>query len=291
MTRKGLAPVIAVINMKGGVGKTTISAHLFRVMFEILRVGTLIIDLDPQFNLTQAVFTRSRYDSLKKRNKTVYQALEPYPSSGLFTIRTSLEPPPRPIDIGEPLWYVPNTDPRESLVVIPGDFDLVKYNLMHDNRKLEAVQQRFSDFIKMARHDYKIVVIDCNPSSSFLTLCALHACTHMIVPVRPDRYSILGLELISDFVDGIPTIIKKPDIIVVLNGVPRNNYKPKVENDLRAHRVFGTLTLANRIYESGLLVANPDYTGFATDRRVSHRRQLMRELNSVAIELSQRLGL
>lgn len=99
------------------------------------------------------------------------------------------------------------------------------------------------------------------------------------------------LELLSDFVDSIPTIYNKPEIVILLNGVPRTDYKLRVENELRAHPVFGTLTLANRIYESKLLVANPDYTGFATDRRVSHRRKLKTELRLVVDELSQRLGL
>lgn len=176
--------------MKRGVGKTTISAHLFRIMFEILRAGTLILDLDPQFNLTQALFTGNQYDKLKRDGRTILSALEPLPSVGLFQIRISTEPPPRAINIGRSLWYFPKMIPPQSLVVVPGDFSLVKYNLMDDNRKLLAVRQRFQDFVQTARSDFKIVCIDCNPSSSFLTLCALHACTHLLVPVRPDRYSI-----------------------------------------------------------------------------------------------------
>lgn len=284
------APVVAVINMKGGVGKTTISAHVFRLMFRVLQAGTLILDLDPQFNLTQALFNRSRYDKLKSEGKTIYAALEPLPSAGLFQIKTSTEPPPSPLAIGTRLKYFP-TDPVEQLVIIPGDFTLVKYNLMDDRKQLNAVHKRFKQFIHLARTQFKIVCIDCNPSSSFLTLCALQACTHLLIPVRPDRYSVLGLEIIFEFLDNIPTINPKPEIIIIFNGVRRHQPIPKVEEELRAHKVFGPLTLANRIYESRLLAANPDYTGFATDKPVPYKNLLTKELKLVVDELSKRLGL
>src|SRR5947208_3624701 len=88
-------PVVAVLNMKGGVGKTTISGNLFRVLFEQFRAGTLLLDLDPQFNLTQALFTRSSYERLKSTGETILRAFEPAPDAGLFEISTSAAPPPR----------------------------------------------------------------------------------------------------------------------------------------------------------------------------------------------------
>ena len=291
MNKKKLAPVVAVLNMKGGVGKTTISAHVFRLMFKKLQAGTLILDLDPQFNLSQALFTRKQYEKLKKEGKTIFSAMEPPPPGGLFEIKTSSEPPPKAGDIGVILRYFPNTSPVESLTVVPGDFGLVKYSLMEDNRKLKAVLQRFKIFIENARNDFKIICIDCNPSSSFLTLCALHVCTHILVPIRPDRYSVLGLELVSDFVDSIPSIDSKPNIIIILNGVPRKNYIPTIENELRAHTVFGAMTLASPVYQSNILIASPDYTGFAIDKPVPYRKLLASELSSVVDELSKRLGL
>ena len=285
------APVVAVINMKGGVGKTTISAHLFRLIFQKLRVGTLILDLDPQFNLTQTLFKRRTYDGYKAAGQTILSAMEPPPPAGMFEIRASSSPPPPVSDIGVGLWYFPKSDPVQELVVVPGDFHLVKYSLMDDNRKLTSVRKRFLKFVNNARKQFKVVCIDCNPSSSFLTLCALHACNYILVPVRPDKYSILGLELLSDFVDGVISISPKPKIIVVLNGVPRSGYSITVERELRSHPVFGSLTLANRIYRSNILAANPDYTGFATDKMVPYRRLLKNELSMVVDELAERIGL
>ncbi|RYF48811.1 MAG: ParA family protein, partial [Cytophagaceae bacterium] len=51
--------------------------------------------------------------------------------------------------------------------------------------------------VEQARKSRDLICIDCNPSSSFLTLCALLTATHVLIPVRPDRYSMLGLEHIQ----------------------------------------------------------------------------------------------
>jgi len=287
------APVVAVLNMKGGVGKTTISGNLFRVLFEQFRAGTLLLDLDPQFNLSQALFTRADYEKLRSAGNTVLQALEPPSQAGLFEIATSASPPPRPELIAHKLWSfaAAATKPAEALSIVPGDFRLVKYALITESRKLDAVRDRFMKFIEMARREFKVVVIDCNPSSSFFTLCALRACTHLLIPVRPDRYSILGLELLTDFIDSIAVIHPKPPISVVLNGVPRTNYDRKVEDELRAHPVFGANTLANVIHTSQILVAKPDYTGFATDKRAPNKKKLRANFADLAVEFADRIGI
>jgi len=162
---------------------------------------------------------------------------------------------------------------------------------MSASRKLDAVRDRFLKFIRSAREQFQVVCIDCNPSSSFITLCALNACTQLLVPVRPDRYSVLGLELLADFVDSIPTILPKPPISIVLNGVPRCNYTRAVENQLRAHHVFGASTFVNVIHNSKILIARHDYTGFATDKPVPHRGKVQDEMSAVADELAQTLGI
>ena len=286
-----LTPVVAVLNLKGGVGKTTISAHVFRVFFQDRRAGTLLLDLDPQFNLTQTLFTRLEYEKLKKEGKTIQAVMEPSPTSGLFEIRTSSTPPPTPDEIGKGLWQFPKSTPLQQLMIIPGDFNLIKYSLMDDNRKLTAVRNRFLGFVAKARAQFKVICIDCNPSSSFLTTCALHACTHIVVPVRPDRYSILGLEMLADFVDFIPSINPKPEIIVVLNGTPKSRYDRRIEDELRAHPVFGSQTLVHPIHHSNMLMANPNYTGFATDKRGPYRAVLRNQISKVVDELASKLGI
>lgn len=286
---KKLAPVVSVLNMKGGVGKTTISAHLFHHIFARLQRSTLLVDFDPQFNLSQTVLTRSRYDAQKQAGKTIMSVMEGAPSTSLFNVTNQLGPPPNESEVITPLKYFRGTETKLSLVA--GDFGLAKYSLIEDQKSLQGVRARFLKFIENSRQTRDLICIDCNPSSSFMTLCALMASTHILVPVRPDRYSILGLELLEEFVNGLSILTKKPKMIVLLNGIPTIGYDNSVETSLRGNPKFGPLTLANTLKISGLLEAKTAYTGFATDKKVAHRTTLESRLSRIVDELKGPLGL
>lgn len=220
--------------------------------------------------------------------------MEPPSDLGLFEINTTSQKPPTPDEVGITLWRFRRMDPPPKLTVIPGDFSLVKYSLIGDNKQLVSVRDRFFKFINDAKASYGVICIDCNPSSSFLTLCALQVCTHILVPIRPDRYSIIGLEILSEFVAGVPTISPKPEFIVALNAIPRSNVGADIraiETELRGHPDFGPKTLSNVIRESGHLRAKTDYTGFAADKRGPWTDVLRRELGEFANEPATKIGL
>ena len=286
-------PVVAVLNMKGGVGKTTVSAHVFRALFQERVLSTLLIDLDPQFNLSQQLFTREEYDKRKAENKTIYSVMEPPSEPSLFKIKVTDEPPPSARSIGSELFYFRRSDPRTSLLVIPGDFRMVKYSLMDDNKQLASVRGRFFKFIEAEKSNFGVICIDCNPSSSFLTLCALQACTHVLVPVRPDKYSVLGLEVLNEFIDNVPSISPKPQLHIALNGMPRSMVgtdAARIEAELRGHAEFGVRTMARVIHESSHLKAKTDYTGFASDRKGPWSGVVRAELARFADELAGKIG-
>lgn len=284
-----LGPVVATLNLKGGVGKTTVSAHVFRVFWEKFRISTLLVDFDPQFNLTQTLFDQRRYERELKAERTVMTIMEAPRSTSLFRINTSSAPLPDPTDISTRFWYMKNNRDTD-LRVVPGDFNLVKYSLMDDNRQLTKVQNRFLEFIKKCRQGGRVTVIDCNPSSSFLTMCALRACTHLLVPVRPDRYSILGLNILEQFIARILSVGSVPKKMILLNGVPRQHYDHTIETELRSHPELGRATLESRLHHSRILVAQPGFTGFATDKRVPYKYRLKNEILAVAAELAELMG-
>jgi chromosome partitioning protein len=286
---KKLAPVVATINMKGGVGKTTITAHVLRLLYFRLQKRVLLIDLDPQFNLTQTIVSEAYYERLKSQKKTVLSIMEPKADPSLFTIASTPAPAPSVGEVALTMRFIKDTTIRLDLV--PGDFGLVKYTLMNDEKSLLPIRQRFLGFIDECRKEYDLVCIDCNPSSSFLTQCGISSSSHLLVPVRPDRYSILGLELLDQFVNSMASLPKKPEQIIILNGIPTKNYDPSIENTLRSSPKFGTRTLSNFLTITKLLEANPTYTGFATDRRVAHRAKLTKRIEAVVDELGQVLGL
>lgn len=283
------APVIAVLNMKGGVGKTTITAHLPRHLCERLSKTVLLVDFDPQFNLSQTLLTKGKYAQLKSSDKTVMSVMESAAAASIFNVTTNLGPAPKVEDVADAL-LVYKKSMKPALSLIAGDFGLTKYSLIEDQTSLIPIRKRFLSFIEEAREKYDLVCIDCNPSSSFMTLCALMAATHILVPVRPDRYSILGLELLDQFIDGLTILATKPKMMVLINGVPTTGYDQSVENTLRSNPRFGPITLANTLKMSSLLAAKDGYTGFATDKKVAHREALKHRLSKIVDELKGQLG-
>jgi chromosome partitioning protein len=292
MAAKGqtLAPVVAVLNMKGGVGKTTVTAHVFRLLYFRLQKSTVLIDFDPQFNLTQTIIAQDEYEKLKAANKTILSVMEPPPSLSIFTVTTNPGPPPTLDSVSTRLRYLTGK-PAINLSIVAGDFGMVKYSLVEDLKSLAPIRERFLKFITAARKERNLICIDCNPSSSFMTLCAVLASTHILVPVKPDRYSLLGLRLLDQFLGQVPQIENKPKMLVLLNGVPTSGYDPTVENALRADPKFGPITMSSELNVSKLLEARHNYTGFATDKKVPHRARLTNKIAAVVDELGGLLGL
>jgi chromosome partitioning protein len=287
--KEPLAQVVAVLNMKGGVGKTTVSAHLMRHLFERLQKSTLLVDFDPQFNLSQTILSRSHYDQLKASGKTIANVMEPESANSIFQITTALGPPPNQKDVSYRLRYFINK-PDNNLSIVPGHFGLTKYSLIEDQQSLLPIRKRFLEFIANSRAERDLICIDCNPSSSFMTLCALLASTHVLIPVRPDRYSILGLQLLEQFISEMAILTKKPKLIVLLNGSRSSRSELAVETALRSDPKFGPMVLANPLPFSALMAASDGYVGFATDKKVAHVSALRSRLSKVTDELKGHLG-
>ncbi|MDZ4303629.1 MAG: ParA family protein [Pseudomonas sp.] len=292
--QKKLAPVMAIVNMKGGVGKTTISAHLSREFYRETEKNVLVVDLDPQFNLTQTVFHEKKYERFKRDGKTVLSVMESPESTSLYDTHETDGEIPEISDVVvnvKFLWRETTDNWVARLDILPGDFSLCKFSLMEDRDLIETAGKRFAQFIEKARETYDLVCIDCNPSSSFLTVCALKASTHLLVPVRPDRYSMLGLRMLDNFISRFKALAIKPKKIIILNGIPKSGYDPTVENELRSDPEYGPITLTTSLYMTKLLAANPRYTGFATDRKVAHSTSLQVRMSTLSRELAAALGL
>lgn len=285
-----LAPVVAVLNMKGGVGKTTISANLFRELYRRIGDGkkTLLIDFDAQFNLTQSVITEKGYESLKNDKKTIWSVLEPpAPTSVFNTSASDFE------DCGPWNDYTTvlkhTTDTKCELHLLPGDFQIAELNLRENPQSLALARKRFNGLIENARKGCALVVLDCNPSSSFLTRCAIENATDLLIPVRPDKYSVLGLKMVAEYVYKIRPASHRPQLHVVFNGVEA--YQSSVEAEVLKDATFAPLTLATRIRHTKILIARPDYTGFGVDRGVSNSATTRAVMRSAADEIAKRLGL
>ncbi len=181
------------------------------------------------------------------------------------------------------------SNPEVDFHLLPGDFRLAILNLRENPNSLKLARKRFENLIAKARETFNLVVLDCNPSSSFLTRCAIESATHLLVPIRPDKYSVLGLEMLSEFVDQMTQLAKKPEFIIVFNGVGRS--PSSVETELRAHVTFGPSVMVTSIPRSNVLHALADYTGFAVDRKVAYTVTIRSILENGANELAKKLHL
>jgi chromosome partitioning protein len=293
--KKPLAPVVAVLNMKGGVGKTTVAANVFRELYRRIPgvCKTLLVDFDAQHNLTQQVLSRKKHEELEQQKRTLWHLFEPTNPPNLFEVSES-----KRTDVGAYADFVhelKRTTGGDQLLLLPGDFRIALLNLREKSESLEMPRKRFQDFVRKAREDCALVVLDCNPSSSFLTRSAIEAATHLLVPVRPDRYSILGLDLLDQYMTYLP-LPKPPEVLVIMNAT--RDHSSSVEAELRRHPKFGPNVLATRIPETDVLVARADYTGFGVDRtargttrRVPYSQITRNVLSAAADEIGRRLKL
>jgi chromosome partitioning protein len=242
--------------------------------------------LDAQFNLTQAVLNQSAYEELLSAGKTVLACFEPQPSNDFFKVQKSHHDPIGVDEVSHGLRHIPPGD-RARLDIVAGAFDMMKYSMIDDPIQLSHAASYFSHFISNARKEYDLIVFDCNPSSSFVTKCALENSTDVLSPVKPDKFSILGVGMVDRLFDHLGISLKHH---IIVNGVKRSDPLSAVEIELRAHQKFGPKVLKGRLAQSKFLSADPSYTGFATDRGGPYSSVVRREIRSIADEVANRIG-
>jgi len=181
-----MAVVISLINMKGGVGKTTIASQLAHAAdTDGLRV--LAIDLDPQSNLSHSVMGPEAYVRHVRDNQpTVVQILEDYiPPSGD-------EGSPRRIDVNDVIIKRVGYRRDNQLDLIASRLELSR-TLKNPTGK----ERRLARAIGQVSDKYDLVVIDCAPTESILTDAAYFASRFLIVPVKPEFMATIGLPLLA----------------------------------------------------------------------------------------------
>ena len=202
---------LCVINMKGGVGKTTVAVNLG---WEAAERGlkTLVVDLDPQFNASVYLMGEEAYeqDVMRERGLTVFDIFEqhtpmrdpqrPLPTANNVVRRVSpslhgeqLDATQSQMELDE-FWENPSE--RGRLDVIPSQLEFAE-TLKNPANKAHLL----ATFLSQHASDYDLVVVDPPPTDSMATAAAYLATNYVLIPVRPEFLSSVGFPLLGRSVE------------------------------------------------------------------------------------------
>lgn len=185
---------LSVINMKGGVGKTTVAVNLG---WEAAQRGLkcLVVDLDPQFNASVYLMGEDAYerDIIENRGLTIFD---------IFEQHTPMRDPQRPLPTAENVirsihnYATYEGERKGRLDVIPSQLELAM-TLKNPSGKSHLL----STFISQHAPNYDLVIVDPPPTDSMATEAAYLATNYVLVPVRPEFLSSIGFPLLGRSVE------------------------------------------------------------------------------------------
>jgi len=208
---------IAIVNYKGGVGKTTI-AYLLGLYLSLLTARrTLLIDIDAQCSLTIAVGLDPEYQNLVGQN--VYNLVTPtaWPSIHNQSIDKHIRAVP---GLPAPLYILPGGFNVEDL-----DIEIVEAIASQRERSKNEFFLYCRQLV-MGLEGYEYVLIDCPPNKMYLTQSMLRASSYFVPVTIPDRISIYGMPRLLRWVNEIEDTERPRMLGYILNAVNRIGGSP-----------------------------------------------------------------
>jgi chromosome partitioning protein len=201
-------PIISATALKGGVGKTTL-VHMLAGAFSLAGKKVLVLDNDPQASLSSGIFGAGAVEQMDPAvtMAAIYAGLDPLPERVI-----------RPTNI-------PGVD------IIPGSMAAAEFNTPHPFNAPAETQALLRDFLREARGDYEVILVDNPPNLSAATWGALIASDYCILPVIPEDY---GTASLSPVLESIRLVASGPNPSIVNLGMVLTMVQPR----LSVHIVF-----------------------------------------------------
>jgi chromosome partitioning protein len=194
---------VSLVNMKGGVGKSTLAVNIADVLARRHGKKVLLIDVDPQFNATQMLVSGDDYvQKIQDGRNTVLDVFDDQPKVRVSAVAGPQIVPAVLLENITP-WTIslPNSVPGGSLKLLAGDLELYRLE-MNAGAGRDQRLRRFTEICDQ-RGDYDFVIIDTPPTPSTWMTAALLASHYFVIPVRPEPISRTGVDLLKGVVDRI----------------------------------------------------------------------------------------
>lgn len=249
-----MATVISTVNMKGGVGKTTLTVNLATCLAKFQQKRVLVLDLDAQISATLSLMSPHEFAQLRRKKRTLSYLLE-----------AIIKPNPyNKLTIDDII--VPSVCEIQGLDILPGDIELYDEYIVSETLHHQAILQEDLGFdhawnnleriliqkiIDPIQDRYDYIIMDCAPGYNLLTRSGLCSSHFYLLPARPEPLSIVGIQLLERRIVKLKASHQETEpinpsllgIVFILSGgglLSRyyNQVMRRVQQDFQPHQIF-----------------------------------------------------